>query len=77
MSLFAVTRGALWESPRTNHRPDPERPTAPLRVVAGREDEARRAHAALAELWSLTRDTTLVKDTERALIRAGIVEVAR
>lgn len=62
---------------RPQSRASEDRPTAPLRVVAGREREAQRANAVLAELWSLTHDEQACKDAERALIRAGILEVAR
>lgn len=57
---------------------DPERPTAPSRAVPGREADVARAIAARDVLLSLTRgDERLRGDIERALIAAGVVEVAR
>lgn len=57
---------------------DPERPSANLRPVAGRERAASRANAALAELLSLTGgDERMRGEIVRALIASGVVEVDR
>lgn len=79
MSLFAISGGAMWEGTREAPAPrhDPERPMGTLRAVAGRETDAARAAQMLADLWQLTHDEQAQKDAVRALIRAGIVEVAR
>jgi hypothetical protein len=80
VSLFAVSGGALWETPREQQlqpKLDPERPLGRLRVVEGREADAARGAAMLVALWDLTRDEQAQKDAVRALIRAGIVEVVR
>ena len=78
MSLFAITNGQLWEAPRaTPAPPDPSRPTAPLRAVPGREQDAARANEALRVLFELTRDESLVRDARVALICADVVEVDR
>ena len=75
MSLFVISGGAMREAPALKH--DPERPRGMLRAVAGRETDAVRAAQMLADLWQLTHDEQAQKDAVRALIRAGIVEVAR
>ena len=79
MSLFAISGGTMWEVPRVAPalKQDPERPMGALRAVAGRETDAARAAQMLADLWQLTHDEQAQKDAVRALIRAGIVEVAR
>lgn len=78
MSLFSVTNGLLWEAPRTQDEPrDPSRPSAPLRVVAGRERDAEQAAAAIAVIVRVTGDKRVAKDIEIALIRAGVLEVVR
>lgn len=56
---------------------DPQRPSAPLRPVAGREDAARVCDRALRTLLTFAHDERMEQEIRRALIAAGVVEVER
>ena len=73
-----ITSGyARIETPRPTRPRDPERPTAPLVAVAGREDAAARAERNMRELFDLTGDHELMRAARVSLIRVGIVAVDR
>lgn len=54
-----------------------DRPSAPLRPVAGREDAARVCDRALRTLLTFAPDERMHAEIRRALIAAEIVEVER
>ncbi len=54
-----------------------ERPSAPLRPVAGREDAARVCGRALHTLLTFAPDERMHAEIRRALIAFGVVEVER
>ena len=70
-----ITTGyAVKENAAVVERKDPERPCAPARAAAGREDAARECNEATAVL-AKHLDEQAVSDIRKALIKAGVLVV--
>lgn len=63
-------------SPKPEERKDPERPCAPVRAAAGFEAIARKCDEAIAVLAQYV-DEQAVSDVRKALIRSGVLVVAK
>lgn len=63
-------------SPKPEERKDPERPCAPARPAPGFEAIARKCDEAIAVIAQYV-DEQAVSDVRKALIRSGVLVVAK